>query len=284
MPAFPFPLSDGPSSGSSHRFHYWSTGRILENEADFQVLEAGPSRNRAGRFDYRLFTPRIGLDPSGYQRAIERISSRVTISQLFSHPRLVPLVDAELDRPPFFWVEPAIDSPTLGQFLTGSAPPVSQVVWLIRQIGQLACLAHEHFRTLSGFAPQQIRIGEDGRISLGGLYDSHRFGRRLCPVNELPLESDSADDPGGVAILAGPDLDVRRIGRLILWMIGQTHTGESPRQPAVVALQILARRAVLASGSDGFAGIELTRRLLDQIMHVELDHLLNASPFGEFQS
>lgn len=274
-----FPPS-GSHPGLPDHFACWSTGRLLGVDCGFDVFESRPRRNREGRFSYRLYTPRAGLDPVQYQDAIARVASRVSASQQICHPGLVPLVDAELDRPPFFWVEPQISQPALPDYLAATERPVSLVVWIIRQIGQLACMAHDHFRTLSGLAPHQIHVAGDGRVIVGGLHDSHHFGMPLGFQCETCDPAGCDDIPRVPVALAGPDLDVRRIGRLILWMIAQTHDDRLPRQPAVVALQLLARRASLAASGSGFAGNELTRRLLEQIMHVEIDHLLNASPFG----
>ncbi len=244
-----------PAAEFHGHFAYWTAGSRLRCDGLFDIYPVRPAAATHQRFDYVLTTPAHGLRGTGYQVAIDKIATRAAAAAL-SHPTIVPLIDAELDRPPFFWVEPLFSHPTLESFFHVYSSPVSTAVWIIRQIVQAVCHAHEHMRTLSGLAPGQIQVADSGRVLIGALQESVPFGHPLDLFSGLPVrqaryatppaiqaaqveENEKTPSPAvelGIhhpdhdvfppqavrVVAASPRHDLAKVGRIIHWMLART--------------------------------------------------------------
>jgi|GEM_PF-4090350 len=265
--------------GNGHRdFPYWCTGQRTDRNELFDIYEARPKASKTGNYDYLLVVPRQGMDEVRNQVSIGRIAGRSAAASQMCHPAIIPLIDAELDRPPFFWVEPRLRSPNLHQVLTEFQLSVSSTIWIIRQISQAIMVAHNHLRTLSALEPTQIHVSSTGRVVVGGLDVSVPFGQTYDSV--IAGWDDAVVRPQMEALVAGPEVDLSNFGRLIQWMIERTRA-EAVGNQFVSRLSRLAIQAMDARSSHYSESLDLSERILDSIINLELDNVTNDQPFGQ---
>ncbi len=131
------------------------------------------------RSDYLLKTVRSGLTFQRQSEAIDRLSRRLVASELVDHHGMPPVLDAELDRAPFFLVEPFAEGYSLHKVRErAKSVSLSKVIWIARQIAEVIAAAHNARKTHLGINPEKIIVDETGRVVVNGWSNSHHFGSR----------------------------------------------------------------------------------------------------------
>ncbi len=275
-PKFTLPVL--ASEAGRFDYPYWKTGERTGQDELFDFFEARPKAIDSGEYDYQLVTPRDNIDAMRKQVSISRIAGRSAAANQLSHPLILPLVDAELDRPPFFWVEPRLRFPNLVQVLEEFQLTVSSTIWIIRQVSQAILIAHDQLRTLSALEPSQIHVSPAGRVIIGGLDVSVPFGQ---PFDATIADCNQPANQGArEKLMSGPEVDLANFGRLIQWMIDRTGA-ESMRSPIVDRLAGLAAQAMDSPSARYAEGLALSGRILDGIINLELENVMNDRPFGK---
>lgn len=172
------------------------------------------------RGQYFLRTIRSDLDESRRWQAIDRLSRRAMAAESLSHPGIIPVLDAELDRSPFYVVEPFVAGCSLNVLRSGcTATSVSRLLWIARQVAEIISVSHDQDRVHLGVSPEHIIVGDDGKVSVGGWSQSHKAGQRTW----LPMETvedilHQAPETISANYRAENSADVYSMGILIYWL------------------------------------------------------------------
>lgn len=224
----PEPTSQ-PTRQVPDHFQCWAPQSLLGRSRWFDYYLAAPrtrgqSEGGAARTEgtqrssYFLRVVRQDLEEARRWQAIDRLSRRLIAAEAFSHPQAVPVLDAELDRSPFFVVEPFVPGLSLLQWRDAEKESctVSRIIWTLRQVAELINAAHEHDRVHLGISPQHLLIGSDGKVTLTGWCQTHQTQQRtwlpqetiddiICQAPETaigPYRAHSASDVYSWGVLA----------------------------------------------------------------------------------
>lgn len=101
-----------------------------------------------------------------------------------SHPHLVPILGAGVDRPPYYVVMPWLEGATLaGHFAAGRTFSLPQALWIVRQTAEALEALHRSGWIHGDVKPENVMLAPNGHATLFDL----NFARR-------PGESGSAAD------------------------------------------------------------------------------------------
>ena len=114
-------------------------------------------------FDYLLHTP---IDPES-ESAFSLLRREYHISQQFSSPHLLPVLDVHLETTPFFIVTPHLPGSTLRNVLqTRGALELYHALWLLRQTAQGVAALHSHGWSMPSLRAENLQIEPDGHLTL----------------------------------------------------------------------------------------------------------------------
>ena len=123
-------------------------------------------------FDYLLHTP---ADPES-ESAFFLLQREHHISQQFSNPHLLPVLDVHLETTPYFIVTPHLPGSTLRDVLqTRGKLELYHALWLLRQTTQAVAALHSHGWSMPSLLAENIQIEPDGHLTLSAVGHARRM-------------------------------------------------------------------------------------------------------------
>lgn len=285
-----------PCAPAGEEYHCWAPQRLLASSRWFEYHLAAPrtrGNNEGGavRADYVLRKIRPELTEERRWQAIDRLSRRLLAAEAVKHPGAMPVLDAEVDRAPFFLIEPYLPETTLEQF-EGQRGSISRVIWILRQVAEIVSATHDSDRVHLDLCPHHVYLSRDGKVTLTGWSNTHRVGQRTW----LPLETTQdaayrAPESADSDYRAHPSADIYAWGLLAYWLLtGQAAcqaAGDAPaeilkahRRQIPVDAQV--RQPACPGGLNQLITCALakhpmrrphTKSLVDALISIEIDHL-----------
>lgn len=197
---------------------YWRLGAPVTSGRWYNIFRAAPKLTvNPKRFDYVLKL--VNPDLSGEQQAfaIDRLSREAIATEQLEHPNVIRLLDAELDQPPFFLVQPWIYGRSLDRMLSAELhTSVNRILWTIRQIAEGVRAAHDRGRVYLGLEPSHVLLGKSGRVTLLGWSQCHQEGEKVWfPNDQLQNVRYMAPECFDDDYVANTSSDVYSLGAMI---------------------------------------------------------------------
>jgi eukaryotic-like serine/threonine-protein kinase len=99
------------------------------------------------------------------------------VGRTVSHPHLVPVLGAGVDRPPYYVVMPWLDGATLAELLgTGRTLSLPQALWIVRQTAEALDALHRAGWSHGDVKPENIMVASNGHATLFDLNFARRAG------------------------------------------------------------------------------------------------------------
>ena len=196
----------------------WRLGQQVTGGRWYNIFRVAPKSVPADAphdFIIKIVSPH--LDHEQMSLAIDRLAREAQTTEQVIHPNVIQLLDAELDRAPFFLVQPWIHGRSLDT-LFSRAPhlSLSRMLWVMRQIAEGVRAGHEKSRAFLGLDPSHVLINKTGRATLIGWSQSHAFGQPVpLPCDNLQLARYTAPECFRDEYRAAPTSDVYSLGVLI---------------------------------------------------------------------
>ena len=123
-------------------------------------------------FDYLLHTP---IDPES-ESAFSLLRREYHISQQFSSPHLLPVLDVHLETTPYFIVTPHLPGGTLRNVLqTRGKLELYHALWLLRQTAQAVAALHSHGWSMPSLRAENLQVEPDGHLTLSAVGHARRM-------------------------------------------------------------------------------------------------------------
>jgi serine/threonine-protein kinase len=206
------------SEPSASVIAYWKLGPQITGGRWYCIYRAAPkSAPRDYGFGYAIKLINPGLSTDKRAVAIDRMGREVVATEKIVHPNVIRLLDAELDRAPFFLVQPWIEGRSLDQFLASAQQmSFSRLLWALRQIAEALRAAHEVGRVHLGLEPSHVMLGRNGRVTLLGWSQSLRLGEKaFLPLDQLQSAWFTAPECFAKDYRANFSSDIYSLGLLI---------------------------------------------------------------------
>lgn len=244
-PVVAMPLKANPSPASpvakQRTISYWRLGEQITGGNWFDIYRAAPkSMLDVDSYDYviKLINPHLSGERANF--ALDRLGREAISTDLIEHHGVIPLLDAELDRSPFFVVQPWIAGGSLDKFMA-VAEDISliRMLWVIRQVAEAIDAAHEHGRVHLGLEPAHVLLGNGGRISMLGWSQSHAIGQVVnLPNDRMQSVQYTAPECFDEGVKGMPASDVYSLGAFIYHVL----VGRSPFKGTNIAELVEAHR------------------------------------------
>jgi len=202
----------------------WKLGNQVTGGRWYELHRARPKTvSELSGYDYLIKTINPHLHAQGKQRAIDRLGREAFATEAISHNAVIRLLDAELDRAPFFLVQPWIKGRTLDRFLSSAQQfPLNRLMWVVRQIAEGISAGHQCGRVYLGLDPSHVLLGRTGRIKLIGWSQSHGVGERAwLPHDQVQLARYTAPECFLENYIATKASDVYSLGVLTYQLLAQ---------------------------------------------------------------
>lgn len=273
---------DGNQNSEATRFASWRTGNLLHRGNWLWSWRCQPAGLMGiPRFDYVLKTLQPGLSLVERGRAAARLSNRMLAYESIDHAGLIPVVDAELDRQPFYVVEPWIGGETADRWAQ-SWPEVcvSRMMWVVRQVAEIVSAAHEQSRAHLNLCPENILIDHEGKVKVTG-WSLSTIAGLSCQLQGLIVERNRFSAPESCESNYRVDLsaDIYALGMVIFFLCsgrfpsaGQELRTSQPEAP--FRLSRLLQKMIAAQPRQR----PDAKQVVDELISVELDHLHNDHP------
>ena len=285
--------SDSPENVIS----VWRLGdQVIGGGRFYNIFRAAPKSLAAdSQQDYVIKVINPDLPEELVPAAITRLSREAMATEQICHPNVIRLLDAELDRAPFFLVQPWIYGRSLDCLLS-RAPhlSLSRLLWVLRQTAEGVRAAHEKGRAYLGMDPAHILIGRTGRVTLIGWSHSHAMDEPAEPAkDQLQLARYTAPECSEENYQAIPASDVYSLGALIYHAMakefafdGQTveeiierHQTHIPEDLVVVQRECPGRLGSLVKqmlSKDPIRRPSI-RSVLNELISIEIEFLSNST-------
>jgi serine/threonine protein kinase len=274
----------------------WRLGEQVTGGRHYHVFRAAPktlSLDADQDYVIKLVNPELGRDT--VQEALDRLGREAIATEQILHPNIIRLLDAELDQPPFFLVQPWVYGRSLDTLLS-RAPhfSLSRMLWVMRQVAEGVRAGHERGRVYLGIDPSHVMIGKTGRVSLIGWAHSHALGEEARYSNDhLQLARYTAPECFQNDYQANPASDVYSMGVLIhqalsaqapfnghtLEQIAEAHANRIPEDLIIAQPDCPARLGTLVK--EMLAKNPLARpsfrHVLNELISIEIEHLSDAT-------
>ncbi len=176
-----------PEPAEPRTVSFWQLGSQITGGRWFELYRAAPKTMNGDStggttdgFDYvvKLINPELPSDERA--TAIDRMGREAASTEVVEHRSVIPLLDAELDRAPFFLVQPWISGGSFGKFLAmADNVSLTRMLWIVRQIAEALVAAHENGRVHLALEPSHVLVGNGGRVSMTGWSGSHAIGQKI---------------------------------------------------------------------------------------------------------
>ncbi len=274
----------------------WRLGQAITGGHWYHTFRAAPRTVAAdARHDFVLKIVAPGLDQDERHQAIDRLSREAMATEQILHPNVIRLLDAELDRPTFFLVQPWIEGRSLDR-LFSRVPylPLTRMLWVLRQITEGVRAGHEKSRAHLGLDPTHVLLNRTGRATLIGWSQSHAFGEKAwLPHDRTQAARYTAPETFEDNYIASAASDVYSLGAMIyrsLAMIAPI-PGEDVESLRVAHQEFIPEDLIIAQPACPPRLASLTKQMLakdplmrptsyevlDELIAIEIEHLSNNS-------
>jgi serine/threonine-protein kinase len=274
----------------------WRVGRQITGGRWYNIFRVAPRSVAADApHDFVLKVVNPHLDAEDTARALDRLSRESIATEQILHPNVIRLLDAELDQPEFFLVQPWIEGRSLDR-LFSRVPylPLTRMLWVLRQVTEGVRAGHEKCRAYLGLDPTHILLGRTGRATLIGWSQSYVFGEKAwLPHDRIQAARYTAPECFEDDYQAIPESDVYSLGVLIHHAFALTPPIDGPDIPAIKlahaesipedliiaqpncppALAALVKQML---SKDPFMRPS-SREVLDELIAIEIEHLSNTT-------
>jgi serine/threonine protein kinase len=163
----------------------WRIEKPLGKGRWAQVYLARPSRrSNEGACQYA-----VKISPEGAARtsiSVRMLANEARVAGEVTSPYVVPILDARLERPPFFTVMPFLPGRTLAEVLRDSGPLEPDfAVWIARQLAEGLASLHEAGWLHLDLKPANIMLTPPGHAVLLDLGFCRRRGQALDKSTEF---------------------------------------------------------------------------------------------------
>lgn len=145
----------------------WQLVRLLSESELARVYSARPAgapANLGANYVVKALRKEWWRDP----QAIEMQRRAVWIGRQISHPHLLPVLSANVQQAPFYFVTPKLAGSSLASVLKqGARLPLPMCLWIARQVAEALSALHESMKMLhSDVKPSNILISAEGHATL----------------------------------------------------------------------------------------------------------------------
>lgn len=159
-----------PSTTQSNavgRMGPWQLVRLLSESELARVYSARPADapvSQAANYVVKALRKEWWRDPL----AIEMQRRAVQVGRQVSHPHLLPVLSANVQQAPFYFVTPKLEGCSLAAILKqGARLPLSMSLWIIRQVAEALTALHESAQMIhSDVKPSNIIVSGEGHATL----------------------------------------------------------------------------------------------------------------------
>ncbi|QEG34837.1 serine/threonine-protein kinase [Bythopirellula goksoeyrii] len=159
--------SSTPQQSAIGRMGPWQLVHLLSESELARVYSARPADappSQTPRYVVKALRKEWWRDP----QTIEMQRRAVFVGQQLSHPHLLPVLSANVQQAPFYYVTPRIPGCTLAQILQqGTRLPVPMSLWIMRQVAEALAVLHESAKMIhSDVKPSNIIVSREGHATL----------------------------------------------------------------------------------------------------------------------
>lgn len=271
---------------------YWKVGKAVTAGRWYNIFRAKPkSLSEQSPFDYVIKMVNPHLKSTQLQHALNRLGREAIATEQIVHNNVIRLLDAELDRAPFFLVQPWMPGSSFDRFQSATTQTtLNRLVWVARQVAEAIHAGHELGRVHLGLDPSHVLLGRTGRVTMIGWSQSHPAGELAwMPHDQLQLAKYTAPECFQTNYRADFSSDVYSLGALIYKSLsqkapfeGQTvkAIAESAKKSATVDLMIrqplcppALYRLVRKMLDKNPAKRPAMRSVLESLIAIEIEHL-----------
>lgn len=217
---------------------YWRLGPQITGGRWYELFQAAPRESTTQNgFGFVLKRINPDLPAQKISLAIDRLGREAHATEQIVHPNVIRLMDAELDRSPFFLVQPWMESRSLDRILASAKRlSVSRALWSIRQIAAGIAAGHETGRVHLGLDPSHVLIGKTGIVTLLGWSQSHAVAQQAwMPNDQIQLARYTAPECFDEGYQADAASDVYSLGTLIWHVFANRIPFSGPTMEAISA-------------------------------------------------
>jgi serine/threonine-protein kinase len=166
------PLHAATSTPAGHRklvgrIGPWHLTRLLEENELTRTYIARPAEaapESPASYVLKALRKEWWRDPE----AIEMQRRAAWVGRKVSHPRLLPVLSANVQQPPFYTVSPKLEGQTLDKWLVQQGRlPAAQALWIARQTCEALDALHTTVRMIhSDVKPANLLVAADGHATL----------------------------------------------------------------------------------------------------------------------
>ncbi len=163
-----FAATDASTSQSAvGRMGPWQLVRLLSESELARVYSARPAdapSNQSANYVVKALRKEWWRDP----QAIEMQRRAVWIGRQLSHPHLLPVLSANVQQAPFYFVTPKLAGCSLATILKqGTRLPLPMSLWIARQVAEALSALHESVKMIhSDVKPNNILVSAEGHATL----------------------------------------------------------------------------------------------------------------------
>lgn len=274
----------------------WRLGEQVTGGRWYDIYRAAPKTMSADAdHDYviKIINPHLAKEQ--IPLALDRLGREALATEQILHPNVIRLLDAELDRAPFFLVQPWVYGRSLDR-LFSRAPhlSLSRILWVMRQIAEGVRAGHEKGRVFLGLDPSHVLIGKTGRVTLIGWSQSHSVGEKTwLPHSQMQLARYTAPECFDKQYRATTKSDVYSLGALIYHALtlrppvnGQTikeiadaHSQDIPEDLIIAQPECPARLGLLVKQmlSKNLVLRPSFREVLNELISIEIEFLCDST-------
>ncbi|WP_075085456.1 serine/threonine protein kinase [Mariniblastus fucicola] len=205
----------------------WKLGPQVTGGRWYEIYRARPKTlSIDSDFDYVIKTINPTLPHADKQKAIDRLGREAFATEAIMHNAVIRLLDAELDKTPFFLVQPWVYGRSLDRFFASAQQvAINRLMWVLRQVAEGIHAGHQCGRVYLGLDPSHVLLGRTGRVKLIGWSQSHGIGERVwLPHDQIQAARYMAPECFADGYRASTASDVYSLGALIY----QSLTLETP--------------------------------------------------------
>ena len=152
----------------------WQLVRLL-NESDlarvYLARPADAAADQPATYVIKVLRREWWRDP----QAIEMQRRAAWVGRTVSHPHLLPVLSANVQQAPFYFVTPNLPGRSLASVLNqGKRLPLPVTLWVVRQVAEALSALHESARMIhADVKPSNILLSPDGHATLLDLGFAH---------------------------------------------------------------------------------------------------------------
>ena len=211
----------------------WQLVRLLSEGELCRVYSARPAdapANQPANYVVKSLRKEWWRDP----QAIEMQRRAVLVGSKLSHPHLLPVLSANVQQAPFYFVTPKIAGSSLAAILgQGNLLPVATCLWITRQVAEALTALHESAKLIhADVKPSNIMVSAEGHATLIDLGFAHATTEALHWSARPVTGTLNYIAPEAVTscLAIGPTSDLYSLGATLYEMLtGQVpFSGKSP--------------------------------------------------------